>query len=111
VSEIFTNPFHGHAIETINHLIRRHLFFWHTLCIYPFDRPLGEAGVVQKTGEFCEMGSEDGPVAMLATLALLVISIVLLRLLPSQLLTILTAWIFASFPIGVLIGHCVLSEK
>jgi hypothetical protein len=31
--------------------------------------------------------------------------------LPGQLLTILTAWILASFPIGVLFGHCVLSEE
>jgi hypothetical protein len=38
-------------------------------------------------------------------------SIVLLRLLPSEVLTILMAWILASFPIGVLIGHCVLSEE
>jgi hypothetical protein len=60
------------------------------------------------------MGSEDGlfsPVAMLGMLALLVISIFLLRLLPCQLPTLLTAWILASFPIGVLFGHCVLSEE
>jgi hypothetical protein len=60
------------------------------------------------------MGSEDGPsgpMAMLGTLALVVISILLLRVLPSQLLSFLTAWILASFPIGVLLGHCVLSEE
>jgi hypothetical protein len=59
------------------------------------------------------MGSEDGPlgpIEILGTLALLAASIFLLHLLPTQVLTILTAWILASFPIGVLIGHCVLSE-
>jgi hypothetical protein len=35
----------------------------------------------------------------------------MLRLLPSEVLTILMAWILTSFPIGVLIGHCVLSEE
>jgi hypothetical protein len=49
--------------------------------------------------------------AMLGTLASVVISILLLRVLPSQLLTILTAWILASFPIGILLGHCVLNEE
>jgi hypothetical protein len=49
--------------------------------------------------------------AMLGTLALMAISIFLLRLLPGQLLTLLAAWILASFPIGVLFGHCVLSEE
>ena len=60
------------------------------------------------------MGSEDGPLgpmAMLGTLVLLAISILLLRVLPSPLLTLLTAWILVSFPIGVLLGHCVLSEE
>ncbi len=60
------------------------------------------------------MGSEDGPLGLIAivgTPAVLAVSIVLLHLLPSEVLTILTAWILASFPIGVLIGHCVLSEE
>jgi hypothetical protein len=60
------------------------------------------------------MGSEDGPpglTAILGTPALVAASIFVLHLLPGEVLTILTAWILASFPIGVLIGHCVLSEK
>jgi hypothetical protein len=35
---------------------------------------------------------------------------VLLSLFPAEMLTVLTIWILASFPIGVLIGHCILSE-
>jgi hypothetical protein len=60
------------------------------------------------------MVSEDGPLgpmAVLGTVALVAISILLLSVLPSQLLTLLTAWILVSFPIGVLLGHCVLSEE
>jgi len=61
------------------------------------------------------MGSKEGgplgAIAMLGTLALVVISIFLLRVLPCPLLTILTAWILVSIPIGVLLGHCVLSEE
>ena len=41
----------------------------------------------------------------------LLISIVILRLMSNDVLTIMTAWILASFPIGILIGHCVLSEE
>jgi hypothetical protein len=37
-------------------------------------------------------------------------SVFVLHLLPGQVLTILTAWTLASFPIGVLIGHCALGE-
>lgn len=60
------------------------------------------------------MGTEDGPlglIAILGTPALVAVSIVMLHLLPSEMLNILMAWILASFPIGVLIGHCVLSEE
>jgi hypothetical protein len=35
----------------------------------------------------------------------------MLHLLPNEVLMILTAWTLASFPIGVLIGHCVLNEE
>ena len=35
----------------------------------------------------------------------------MLYFLPSEVLTFLTAWILVSFPIGVLIGHCVLNEE
>lgn len=60
------------------------------------------------------MGTEGGSlrlIAMIGMPVLLLASIVVLRLLPNEVLTVLTAWILASFPIGVLIGHCVLSEE
>jgi hypothetical protein len=60
------------------------------------------------------MWSEDeplGPIAILAPPALVVATIWLLYFLPSEVLTFLTVWILGSFPIGVLIGHCVLSEE
>lgn len=60
------------------------------------------------------MGTEDGSlglIAMVGVPVLLLASIVVLHLLPSEVLTVLTAWILGSFPIGVLIGHCVLSEE
>jgi hypothetical protein len=59
------------------------------------------------------MGSEDGPLGLstiLGTPALIGASMFVLHLLPSEVLTVLIAWILASFPIGVLFGHCVLSE-
>jgi hypothetical protein len=34
-----------------------------------------------------------------------------LHLLPNEVRMILTAWTLASFPIGILIGHCVLNEE
>jgi hypothetical protein len=60
------------------------------------------------------MGKGDGPLgltAILGTPVLSVVSIIILHLLPSEVLPLLMAWILASFPIGVLIGHCVLSEE
>jgi len=60
------------------------------------------------------MWSEDKPFAYLGLLgppAVVVISSVLLYFLPGEVLILLTAWVLASFPIGVLIGHCVLSEE
>ncbi|HEY4171503.1 MAG TPA: hypothetical protein VGM42_00640 [Rhodopila sp.] len=39
------------------------------------------------------------------------ISIVVLHVQSNDVLTIVTAWILSSFPIGILIGHCVLSEE
>jgi hypothetical protein len=59
------------------------------------------------------MGRKAAPRGLIAVLgapAMIGLSIFLLHLLPRDVLTILTAWILASFPIGVLIGHCVLSE-
>jgi hypothetical protein len=60
------------------------------------------------------MGTDDeslGLIAMIGVPVLLLASVVALHALPCQVLTILTAWILASLPIGVLVGHCVLSEE
>lgn len=60
------------------------------------------------------MCGEDKPVGMVSILgppAVVAAGIFMLHLLPSELLMFLTVWVFASFPIGVLIGHCVLSEE
>ena len=35
----------------------------------------------------------------------------LLMVLPTEIIGWVAAWVAASFPIGMLIGHCVLSEK
>jgi hypothetical protein len=61
-----------------------------------------------------DMESEDEPLgltAMLVTPALVAASIFVLHLLPSEVWTFLTVWILASFPIGVLVGHCALGEE
>jgi hypothetical protein len=60
------------------------------------------------------MPSQDEPPGLIASLGppvLVALGVVLLHLLSPQVLTILVAWTLASFPIGVLIGHCVLSEE
>jgi hypothetical protein len=60
------------------------------------------------------MGRDDRPiglVALLGTPVVVALSIFVVHLLPNSVLTILMAWVVASLPIGVLIGHCVLSEE
>ena len=60
------------------------------------------------------MESDDKPLgltAILGTPALVAASVFALHLLPSEILTFLILWFLASFPIGVLIGHCALSEE
>jgi hypothetical protein len=52
-----------------------------------------------------------GLIAILGPPALVTAGVLVLHMLPSQVLTFLMAWTLASFPIGVLIGHCVLSEE
>ena len=94
-------------------LIKNNKFFWHVLCISRSVVCLGKRAARPKWGRVLPMGSEDGPlglITILGTPALIGATIFLVHLLPSGVLTILTAWILASFPIGVLIGHCVLSE-
>jgi hypothetical protein len=49
--------------------------------------------------------------AAAARLAMALAGACLLVLLPHDVLAFLTAWVVASFPIGVLIGHCVLNEE
>jgi Kef-type K+ transport system membrane component KefB len=60
------------------------------------------------------MWSEDEPPGVISILgppAIAALSVYVLHLLPNEVLAILTAWTLSSFPIGVLIGHCVLSEE
>jgi hypothetical protein len=83
-------------------------------CAFAFYDLFGEAGRLSTRGRMPPMGKEDGPlglIAILGTPVLMVVSMVILHLLPREVLTILVTWILASFPIGVLIGHCVLSEE
>jgi hypothetical protein len=54
---------------------------------------------------------QPGLIAIIGPPAIVAASLFLMHLLPNEMLTILTAWTLASFPIGVLIGHCVLSEE
>ncbi|HEX3574844.1 MAG TPA: hypothetical protein VHU42_09610 [Rhodopila sp.] len=51
-----------------------------------------------------------GLFAMAGPAATIIISAILLRLLPNEVRIMLAAWVLMSFPIGVLFGHCVLSE-
>ncbi|MGD0108717.1 MAG: hypothetical protein ABSC06_32470 [Rhodopila sp.] len=55
------------------------------------------------------MGNED--MAILGPLILVAVSGVLLYVLSPELLTCLITWALVSVPIGVLVGHCVLSEE
>jgi hypothetical protein len=58
------------------------------------------------------MGRRDespGVVSVLGPPAIVAITAVLLVLIPSELRIVLTVWTLASFPIGVLFGHCMLS--
>jgi hypothetical protein len=60
------------------------------------------------------MQSENEPLGLTTILgpaALVAIGVFVLHLLPAQILNVLTAWTLVSFPIGVLIGHCALSEE
>jgi hypothetical protein len=60
------------------------------------------------------MMSHDKPPELRSTggLPAIIASIIFLpHLMPSGLLAGLILWTLASFPIGVLIGHCILSEE
>jgi hypothetical protein len=46
----------------------------------------------------------------LGPMTLVAASVLLLRFLPGEVTVFLSAWILASIPIGILIGHCVLNE-
>jgi hypothetical protein len=51
-----------------------------------------------------------GVVSVLGPPAIVAITAFLLILIPNEVRVILTVWTLASFPIGILFGHCVLSE-
>jgi hypothetical protein len=60
------------------------------------------------------MGKDDespGMVSVLGPPAIVIIAAILLFLMPSEVRIALAVWTLASFPIGVLFGHCVLSEE
>ncbi len=60
------------------------------------------------------MGGQDespGLVSVLGPPAIVAITALLLAMMPSEVRIALTVWTLASFPIGVLFGHCVLSEE
>ncbi len=59
------------------------------------------------------MGSRDdksGLVAAAGFLGFIVAAVYAVRILPREVSNFLMAWIMSSFPIGILIGHCALSE-
>ena len=59
------------------------------------------------------MDTEDRPLRLRMLIgipALIGAAIYLLHMMPGGILTVLTAWIMGSFPVGVLIGNCILSE-
>ena len=49
--------------------------------------------------------------ALLGAVALIVTATLGLRLMPHEVMFYLGMWILASFPIGILVGHCALSER
>ncbi len=51
-----------------------------------------------------------GLISIVGPPLLVVACVYLLHMLPSDVFMLLTAWVLASFPIGVLMGHCALSE-
>lgn len=53
----------------------------------------------------------SGLIVTLGGVVVPAISVYLLHFLPSEVLIFLMAWTLVSFPIGVLIGHCVLSGE
>jgi hypothetical protein len=58
-----------------------------------------------------EKGEESpGMVSVLGPPAIVAITALLLIVLPSEVRVVLIVWTLASFPIGVLFGHYVLSE-
>jgi hypothetical protein len=56
-------------------------------------------------------GKLKGAISIIGPPLMAAVCAYLLHLLPSSVLIFLTAWTLVSFPIGVLIGHCALSEE
>ena len=59
------------------------------------------------------MGSrhdQSGLVAAAGFLGFIVAAVYAVRILPREVSDLLMAWVVLSFPIGILIGHCALSE-
>ncbi len=58
-----------------------------------------------------EHDESPGLRSILGPPVLVAFGVFLLHMLPSDVFTVLTAWVLGSFPIGVLMGHCALSEE
>jgi hypothetical protein len=56
-------------------------------------------------------GKSAGLITILGPAIIASVSVFPLYFLPNDVLAFLMAWALASVPIGVLIGHCVLSEE
>ncbi len=55
--------------------------------------------------------TSSGSKTAVSRLAIIAGGVLLFFLLSNRALTILTVWVMVSLPIGILIGHCVLSER
>jgi hypothetical protein len=59
------------------------------------------------------MGRGDEPSGVASILgppAIVAIAALLLALMPNEMRFVLTIWTLASFPIGALVGHCMLND-
>jgi hypothetical protein len=52
-----------------------------------------------------------GFVSVLVPPAIVALAVIVLALMPIEVIVILAIWTLASFPIGILFGHFVLSEE
>jgi hypothetical protein len=58
-----------------------------------------------------KLNEAPGIVSVLVPPAIIVLTAILLALVPIEVTIVLAVWTLASFPIGMLFGHCVLNEE